>query len=366
LRLLRDALAAGRVASTATEAFQDGELLGRLPQGECGFHGLVDGGSGCRVEAAIGWEGLAHSCRQFPRLLLADAQGWHQSLSVWCGTAAALVVNDDRPLPNFLSFDHILTDPRVHVEGLDARAAWPPLLRPGVLAGLDGYDAWERAVLTQYLARVGQGVSLSSALLAIVDFTEAVRAWSAPDEALPALILARSQPSGAMAWAPEGPFDDDASFISFDLIERIPTAWRPAHWPDGLTDPTHDDRPLTRARAEFALCRYLGTRLVASWVAYQGGGLRSVAASVMACYALAVEALASRAEHAPTIGHMTDSIRATDWLVLHLLDRQDWASWCSQVEDHGNATRLRSWVAAADRRLNDLPWPSPTASSPAS
>lgn len=313
------------------------------------------------MEAAIGWAGLPHSCRQFPRLLLADAEGWHLSLSTWCGTAASIVVNDDRPLQTFLSFATIPTDPRVHVEGLDAREAWPPLLRPGILAGVDGYEAWEDAVLRQYLMRVGEGMSLSNALLAMLDFTEAIRAWSPADSDadLPTLIRARSRHTEAMASAAEASADSDASFLLFNLIQGVPAAWRPPRWPDGLTDPTHDDRPLTRPQAELALCRYLATRLVATWVAYQGGGLRSVAASLIVCHALAVQALVASAGNTPTFGHITDAIRATDWLVLHLLDRQDWATWCSQVEGEKHDSRLRSWVAAADRWLDDLPWPSP-------
>ena len=33
------------------------------------------------------------------------------------------------------------------LEGLDARDALPPLLRPGMLTDLDGYDAWEQRAI---------------------------------------------------------------------------------------------------------------------------------------------------------------------------------------------------------------------------
>ena len=38
----------------------------------------------------------------------------------------------------------------LEMEGLDARKALPPLLRPGLLCDMEGYDTWERAGVASF------------------------------------------------------------------------------------------------------------------------------------------------------------------------------------------------------------------------
>jgi hypothetical protein len=72
---------------------------------------------------------------------LSDSRGVFITLSHFCPTAAALLL-DDREItiveaPASLSLNGA-------VEGLDATGVLPPLLGPGMLTDADGYTAWER------------------------------------------------------------------------------------------------------------------------------------------------------------------------------------------------------------------------------
>ncbi len=142
------------------------------------------------------------------------------------------------------------------------------------------------------------------------------------------------------------------------LVSRIPREWRPGAWPEDLTEPVRDGTPLQRAEAERALARYIGTRLMGSWVAYQGMGLRSVLASLVSAHGLAILALSRFAPPGTPVsrGHLTNSIRAADWLLLHLLDRQPWADWCSSWETAPDAGGLVAIVAGGHALLDRLTW----------
>src|SRR5262249_16253985 len=84
---------------------------------------------------------LPVSCRMFPRSVLMDARGTFVSLSHYCPTAAAMLFAPGRPV-TIVDAPQSLTDVGP-LDGLDARSAWPPLLRPGVLMDLPSSDAWE-------------------------------------------------------------------------------------------------------------------------------------------------------------------------------------------------------------------------------
>lgn len=370
---LHQADAAGALpAATQGRWLIDG-VLGHTANHECVFHTPAVARAACSLEWTMGSGALPTSCRQFPRVLLSDARGWHQSLSVWCGTAARMVAAGAGPVglrhkadTCFLSIDHIQVDPRVHVDALDASEAWPPLLRPGVLAGHGAYDQWENRLLQEFLAPVLRGAfPLASALGSALCWTDVLRAWRPSDGALEVLVARPwRHPDLARLLAQPASTSHLASTVRDALMAQVPEAWQPAAWPAGLTDPSTDATPVTAAEAEQALVRYLGTRLFGSWVAYQGDGLRSVAASLVSAYALVALALTASTASPITFGHLTDSMRAADWLLLHLLDRPQWAAWCRAWENAPDARPLIALVAAADRLIRDLPW-SPTPASPA-
>ena len=75
-----------------------------------------------------------------PRVCLLTPRGVCVTLSHYCPTAADLLFAEEAP-------PRIVTKPAgfpgsAHYEGLDARHAPPPLLRPGVWLGWDGYERW--------------------------------------------------------------------------------------------------------------------------------------------------------------------------------------------------------------------------------
>jgi hypothetical protein len=362
LHLLTSADSSGRLPEPASRPWAADEILGHSQEGDCVFFGAATArAASCRLEAQLGFEALPYSCRQFPRILLADGRGWHVSLSAWCGTVAALLARPARAhqvTASFLSYAHIEANPRVHVEGLDAREAWPPLLRPGILAGLHAYDRWERRILEEGLSPIADGASPAGASLgAALRWTDLLRSWRPADGALHVLIGRPWRRDYVVP--PQLPLPaalDTASSVLNDLIAQVPHPWRPVDWPAGLTDADVGGACVSRGYATCALGRYLATRLVSSWLAYQGEGLRSVLASLTSSYVLTALALTRNGSGPITFGRMTSALRAADWLQLHLLDRADWARWCSGFEAHADSGALVTLVGAADVLLDALTW----------
>jgi hypothetical protein len=207
---------------------------------------------------------------------------------------------------------------RPEYEGLDARDALPPLLRPGMLMDLEGYGAWERHVIA-LLASGTCGPAASVARLA----RDAVvlSSWTPSQGPLRAAVErldlpARSEPSGAA----EPTFRASVAERYAAVIAAVPAALRPAALPPlwashaaALVDPGWD----TQAEP---LRRYLAGRAFASWVAWQGGGLTDVVESLW--MALAV-VYAEAARGCGTTGRELDqallfeAIRRADDLLVH-------------------------------------------------
>ncbi|AMY09781.1 hypothetical protein LuPra_03006 [Luteitalea pratensis] len=277
-----------------------------------------------------------------------------------------MIVQDSPPGQNdgpdvFLSFDHICADRRVHLEALDAREAWPPLLRPGVLAGHGAYTAWEARGLTDFLGPACAGMaSLSTMLASALCWTDVLRIWRQSEGSLDVLVSRPwRHPDPNRALRISAAPDALRSRVLLPLLSGVPGEWRPSAWPAGLTDASMAGESISRRQADAALGRYLATRLVGSWVAYQGTGLRSVAASLVYAYvltALALQATAVDGSSTVTLGRLTSAIRAADWIVLHLLDRDVWARACSAHEVDEDASRLLQLVAGAARVLDGCDW----------
>lgn len=176
------------------------------------------------------------SCRLFPRTILIDGRGTFVSLSHFCPTAAALLFQDAPPA-EIVDAPASLVDVGP-LDGLDAREAWPPLLRPGVLMDLESYDVWERL-----------GVELLT------------RDGIAPDIALASL----EQVAGQIAlWTlADGP-----------LVHRVRDAF------GVIAPPT-----VVLAPCDAAVKRWLAARLFACWIAYQQDGLAAIAGYLRSCFA---------------------------------------------------------------------------------
>ncbi|MEZ5421141.1 MAG: hypothetical protein R2708_27910 [Vicinamibacterales bacterium] len=269
----------------------------RLVDGACAFHvprgprpGSAAGGRHCAVHATLGQQALPASCQHFPRICLIDARGVRVSLSMACPTAAALVVDETRPVA-------IVAGPRalpgVAVpEGLDARDQLPPRLSRRVLMDLDGLSAWEAHVVAALAGPAAvatapevvlsglaaQAAALSRWMPGRAPLAEAITALGLPPTAgaaslptagassLPPTAGAAS-PSTAGCAAPSAAWPLDAAQAL--LRVACPPEWRWTPLPDDLAAADaawvaprwHGVAPAVR--------RYLAARAFGAWMAYQ-------------------------------------------------------------------------------------------------
>jgi Fe-S-cluster containining protein len=291
-------------------------MLSVQDDGACVFFER-DGGRLCRVHRELGPSSLPTACRQFPRVVLHDPRGVLISLSHYCPTAAGLLFESsalaiaDAPLSLTLAGD---------VEGLDARDALPPLLRDGMLADIEGYDAWERRAIG-VLARDGDP---GAALHAIAHATARLQSWRPGRGSLAAEV--HRQFDVAPSSEPEEDEGADVARVAAVLSSvpaGLPTpgvhpdftaAWQRLQWPP-------DVRRAFRA--------YLAARLFGNWIAYYGRGLRTVVEYLRAVYAVvrmealrqhALASASSAASAASPWQIATDAIRNADLLLVHLAD----------------------------------------------
>jgi hypothetical protein len=274
----------------------------------------------CAVHRQAGPQALPASCRQFPRLALLTPLGTFVTLSHYCPTAASLLFRDEVPRA-------IDASPRAFREvqdweGLDARTGWPPLLRPGVLLGWDGFAAWQEAGV-RLLLRDDLAPERAVALLRAR--TAFVAGWSASSGALVDRIAAALDvPS-----PPASPFDYAAAEQSWRAVAaRVPESLRDAAPPLGPGEPPSDGGALFASRVvpawaahARAVRRYLAAKLFASWAALQGAGLDAWTRVVeIALDVLAVEA--ARAAAASPSGlddeALLEAVRRADLLIVHL------------------------------------------------
>ena len=289
--------------------------------GACVFFDAA-GGRLCRVHRELGPSSLPIACRQFPRVVLRDRRGTFISLSHFCPTAAALLATRDPvsivTAPPNLSIDG-------EAEGLDAREALPPLLHPGLLMDLTGYDAWERRAL----AVLGDDQLTSLAAIGkIDDASRRLQDWKPGRGTLPDAVdreFAVARPVEA---------DED---LTADA-DRLATVY--ASVPQDLR-PSDVDRDLERGWALVALSwpevdrvvrSYLMARLFGNWIAYHGQGLHAIVAYLRVCRSV-LKIETARAHARPASGGtsstlwqtVTEAIRESDLLLMHLSDPKDLA-----------------------------------------
>ena len=113
------------------------------PSGSCWFHDGV--ARLCAVHREFGESALPSACRQFPRICVLEPGVVSVSLSHYCPTAAAMLFRLSA------DFDVVAEAPAFPgswpYEGLDAREAYPPFLRHGVILGFDGLRAFEASAV---------------------------------------------------------------------------------------------------------------------------------------------------------------------------------------------------------------------------
>jgi hypothetical protein len=281
----------------------------------CVFYDASDGRL-CAIHRELGPHALPVACRQFPRQALKDRRGVFVTLSHFCPTAAALLV--DRP-----SFAVVAAPPNLRLdgdlEGLDALEALPPLLTEDLLTDLEGYDAWERAAL-RLLAQ--QSRPADEAIDAIGGATARIVGWRPGREDLATAVRAGFAQAHPTAAEPALRRDLDRFALAAGAVPRgleapaMPRA-RPAAW--------METRDLLREHASIVRA-YLGAKLFGNWMAYYGHGLTTVVEYLRICHAvLRLEALRARGEASPR-QQLIAAARAADWLIVHLADVRTLAS----------------------------------------
>jgi hypothetical protein len=309
-----------------------------LPQasGACQFYD--QGTHLCAVHRGYGEAAMPTSCQHFPRRALVDDRGTFVTLSHFCPTATALLFESSSPMT-------IVENPPAFPagytwDGLDARKQWPPLINPGTMFDLDTYSAFEH-FLVETLARQP---SVDAALEAIAGAIERLRewnqrrgafsAWAAESFALakPAAVILPGAPAklGALVMPKRS-----LKTVYEAVLRFVPT--------------DHEPRPLHSAaeqawREEVAprwldyagpINRFVAAKGFGSWTAYQGRGVRTLLAEMTVSeIVLRAEAanLCARAGRTFDEQCLREAIAAADWLLVHLVDRQPFVDWLTEVE----------------------------------
>ncbi len=298
----------------------------RLVSNACVFHvPRTSGGPGasdrhCAVHATLGHEALPSSCQHFPRVCLVDDRGVRVSLSNFCPTAAAMLVDDQRPVAIVAGPPAV---PGVVVpEGLDARDQVPPRLTDRVLMDLAALTAWEAHVV---LALAGPD------------------RWSGPVEAVLA-HLAR-QAARLVRWTPaEGTTLVDAirdlaapdsgvrhvaaaGWTAAAAIDLAQSACRPPWtWPAPPADLAALDAACVAPRwREVApvVGRYLSGKAFASWIPYQADAAGSLVSGLsLALAVLRVECARACESDRRLLDRdcLMTAIRQADLLLAHYAD----------------------------------------------
>jgi Fe-S-cluster containining protein len=317
--------------------------VSRDKNGSCVFF-EQDAGRLCVIHRDAGVEALPSACRHFPRKFLRDGRGTFVSLSHFCPTAALLLLGE-HPLRVTEAEPPLMLDEPV--EGLDAREALPPLLRPGVLCDLESYDAWERASIAM-LGR--KDLTWQAALDRIAAATERVRTWRPGTTSLAqhvgSAFAAESDriphhgsriPDPDLVNAPRLTQEQLVTLVWQLTQGRVPNDIHPI---DAFEDRWRERVGHTFERYDAVMKNFVAARLFANWIAYQGRGLRSVVQWGRAAAALVRHQTLRRAldsGRTPGPDDVIEAIRMADLILLHVIDTQAFARAAAPLESIGPA-----------------------------
>lgn len=280
-------------------------MLARTSAGECGFHNQAR----CSLQVAGTAALLPSACRHFPRVYLRDARGWLLTLSHFCPTAASLLLEEGLATIADAGPPLALEDP---IEGLDAREALPPLVRPGLLADMDGYAAWEEAVVETFL----QSPDAAAGLATIEEATERVREWTPAAGPLTRTVSEAFTPRMVSAAGP--PLSR-----SFAIVKELTGPHPLMDAPDDFVVEWRRIQEDVGNVLRGPVSRYLAACAFGNWIAYRGQGLRSIVAWLHACHdVLRVQLVRYLPETRNGIGAeaLVEPIRMADYLMVHTVD----------------------------------------------
>jgi hypothetical protein len=315
---VRDGRLAAPLPWIHQQAAQPSDIAGVLALG-VGGHCVFHADPGCHIQRVLGPQALPSACAHFPRECLIDARGVSVTLSHYCPTAAALL------------FDHpgavtIVEGPAAVVEepeGLDARDVLPPLLARGVLMDHEGYAAWERHVVFML---AGAGACSVGDVDATLDLLEedarALSTWR-PGASTIAEAIARLPTRAGRLMPIEIDWDRERALIDCALGSLTPSH----HWAGYAEDPAPVWRRLVVdgwMAWKKPIGRLVAAHAFASWIGYQGANLVTSNLRLRLTVAvLRAEAIRRCAEDEAPLdrARLTESIRQTDLLLVHLADR---------------------------------------------
>lgn len=271
------------------------------PSGACWFRDAER--RDCAIHREFGEDSLASACRQFPRIVVLEPHQISVSLSHYCPTAAGLLFDDS---PRFAIVDRPTAFPAGWpFEGLDARTAYSPLLRPGVLLGFDGLRTLEsEAVRLFSAAEVREGLRRFSSAVA------RIREWTPALGAVPDLVIAAFQE--AAQTTPRLTQSEDPRSI---LVRSIP----PGSSIPELPEFSPSKQALSPA-VDLALRRYLAARLIAGWIVFQGEDLATAGAYLRLCLATVLLFEGARDPAEPERARWLEAIRSADLWLVHNCD----------------------------------------------
>ena len=344
-------------------------------RGRCAFLEGNPAHHRCAVHRQIGEEALPSACRHFPRVVTLSPLGVSVTLSHYCPTAAGMLFviprsfvspGDEESAGPAMTHDpglRIVEDPPAFPagwpwEGLDARDALPPLLRPGVLMDWPSLERWERFAVS-VLAEESRSPEVALEILATA--AEDARRWTPADGPFGPFfdsVLALSPRGPAPALSPRGTpvprglpglrtsrrpartqrlgvtWPDKARQLVADCVPHgalLPPA------PDGLDEADEQWVAPAWSALSLPIRHWLATKAFASWIALQGEGLRTTVAFLRVALAV-LRAEAARA--CADAGRVLDSdllkeaFRQTDLLLVHLADPEALARQLSRCEVH--------------------------------
>jgi Fe-S-cluster containining protein len=344
--------------------------------GRCVFLEGAGGRSRCAVHHRLGEGALPSACRQFPRVVTLTPLGVSVTLSHYCPTAASLLFrhviprDSDSPGPEGSAGPpgphlRVVEDPPAFPpswpwEGLDARDALPPFLRPGVLMTWPGLERWERFAVS---VLGEEGRSPEEALGALTDAAERARRWTPERGEFEGHFERALERPLERALAPGVEREGQAfhgALRNGSRNTRDPARWGSRAWhllascipdrallppvPEGLE--TADTRWV--APAWPALGRpirfWLATKAFASWLVLQGEGLRTAVLGLrVALGVLRAEAARGCAEAGRTLDAelLKEAVRRADLLLVHLADPEALARRLARRESGERPSRGR-------------------------
>ena len=297
----------------------------RDDRGDCVFFER-DADRLCVIHRDAGVAALPSACRHFPRKVLKDARGTLISLSHFCPTAAAMLLTT-APLAIVHAEPPLRLPPPM--EGLDASEALPPLLRPGLLCDIDGYDAWERAGIETF-ARAD--LTSDACIDLVAAATEVIRDWRPGDGTLSERV--------GVAFRGPRPRNSAGAGSHARAIETVATLTAGRVGTDAAPIESFDVKWQRHIGAQFAgfdrgMRNYLAARLFANWIAYQGRGLRTIVEWLRTCTAVVRHQLLQRVLDAgapPAPDDFIEAVRSADLLLLHVVDSAAFARHVAFIE----------------------------------